>query len=384
MDALSTLIEEGRPEWYEALCGYCDGKAASWTFAALDPGGGRAKERLLAALWAALGRADRDSAGVFRGPGRTLVLVHAVRLLLREDGDIRPVAGADVLAYFLRAADLVPRDAAAERGADRSAAVTLEALKVVINLVTKVDANRVLFVQQHHAEVGLLARLRATTAPGQDDMLFLLYRLLAQVTCDETNACIVRAIGDSDALRLCERDVCSVTVFDAHGTENALMPQFIHEAYTAVFNLTLHLGRLKGQRTPPTPTELAVFKKLSVNMDLILQTRSEQLKLLRQAVASCLINSPQGWEHVVDPAGLARSVRFFLAAVRDGVGSSPYQLFVFRIFFLVFSCFTSAAFSVPQQGRVCGPAPHAPDRDHGREARDARRHLRHRLPARLP
>ena len=57
MDELSALIEEGKPEWYEALCGYCDSKAASWTFAALDPGGGRAKERLLAALWAALGRA---------------------------------------------------------------------------------------------------------------------------------------------------------------------------------------------------------------------------------------------------------------------------------------------------------------------------------------
>ena len=328
MDELSALIEEGKPEWYEALCGYCDSKAASWTFAALDPGGGRAKERLLAALWAALGRADREREGPFCGAGRTLVLMHALRLLLREDGNIGPVAGAAVLAYFLRAADLVPRDCAAERGADRSAEVALEALKVVINLVTKVDANRALFVQQHHAEVGLLARLRATAAPGQDDMLFLLYRLLAQVTCDHTNAQTVRAIGDSDALRLCARDICSVAVFDAHGAENTLLPQFLHEAYTAVFNLTLHLGRLKGQRTAPTPTELAVFKTLSVNMDLVLQTRSDQLLLLRQAVAGCLINAPQGWVHVVDPAGLARAIHVFITAVRDGVGSSPYQLFV--------------------------------------------------------
>jgi len=325
MNTLSTLVENCDPSWYDNLSHFCDAKAASWSFASVDEGGAEAKERLLATLWRALLASDRDPTGPYRGSGRVLQLMNAIRLILREDGDITAVSGPEVLAYFLRAADLVPRNVEAEMNADRSPEVTVEALKVVINLVTKIDQDRALFVQAHNAEFGLIRMLNDSKAQDSPDLLFLLYRLLAQVTLDETNSAIVRAIGDSDVLKICLRDILTVPIFDKNGDEVVLVPTFLHEAFTAVFNLTLHLGRLKGNRTPPTETEREIFKEIVIVMDAILQTRSDQLKLLRNAVASCLINSPQGWVKLVNHDAVVRAVMFFLQVVRDSVGNSHFQ-----------------------------------------------------------
>jgi len=177
------------------------------------------------------------------------------------------------------------------------------------------------------------------------DLLFLLYRLLAQVTIDENNSAIVRSIGDSDVIKICLRDVSAVPIFDKNGVENVMVPTFLHEAFTAVFNLTLHLGRLKGNRTPPTDTEREIFKQISKVMDLILQTRSDQLKLLRNAVASCLINSPQGWVKLVNHDAVVRAVMFFLQVVRDSVGNSHFQLFV-AVFMSCFITFIIVLFTI--------------------------------------
>jgi len=325
MNALSALIEGRDPRWYEQLSQFCDLKFASWSFASVDEGGVQAKERLLSALWNALLVSDRELSGPFRGSGRVLQIMNAIRLVLREDGNITPVAGPEVLAYFLRAANLIPRDVEAEKDADRCPEVEVEALKVVINLVTKVDKNRALFVQVHHAEVGVIKMLHDPKSQSSQDLLFLLYRLLAQVTINEENAVIVRSIGDSDVMRLCVRDIQTVTVFDANGVETAAFPPFTHEAFTVFFNVTLHLGRLKGNRTPPTPTECQLFSSVSRIMDQILQTKSDQHRLLRQAVASCLLNSPQGWSKLVDHGGLIRAVTFFLNVLRESVGKSHFQ-----------------------------------------------------------
>jgi len=325
MNTLSTLIESQNPSWFEQLSRFCDMKAASWSFASVDEGGVEAKERLLATLWKALTFSDRDPSGPFRGSGCVLQLMNAIRLILREDGNINAVSGPEVLAYFLRAANLIPRNVPEEMNADRCPEVTVEALKVVINLVTKIDKNRALFVQFHHAEIGLIKMLQEAKLQDSPDLLFLLYRLLAQVTLDENNAKIIRSIGDSDVLKICFRDISLVPVFDANGAEIVLLPTFLHEAFTAVFNLTLHLGRLKGDRALPTETELQIFKEGSKYMGIILETRSDELKLLRQAVASCLINSPKGWSNLVSLEHLIRAVNYFLEAVRDSVGNSHFQ-----------------------------------------------------------
>jgi len=212
-----------------------------------------------------------------------------------------------------------------EKDADRSPEVAIEALKVVINLVTKVEQDRALFVQKHHAELGVIKVLQNPETQKSLDLLFLLYRLLAQVTINEDNTAIVRSIGDSEVMHLCVRDITTITVFDANRVEVAVFPPFVHEAFTTLFNITLHLGRLKGNRTTPTPTECQLFSTVSKTMDEILQTRSEQHTLLRQAVASCLLNSPEGWSKLVDHDGLLRAVRFFLEVVRENVGKSHFQ-----------------------------------------------------------
>jgi len=325
MNVLAAAIESCDPSWFEQLAIFCDHKVASWSFASVDEGGAEAKERLLAALWKALRESDKDPSGPFRGSGRVLELMNALRLILREDDNITPVSGPEVLAYFLRAADLIPRDVEEEKEADRSPEVAIEALKVVINLVTKIPKNRILFVQTHHAEHGVIKMLQDPKSEDSPDLLFLLYRLLAQVTLDDTNAKIVRSIGDSEVMRLCLRDINTVTVFDAKGVETPVFPTFVHEAFTVVFNLSLHLGRLKGSRTPPTDAECEIFSGLSKKMDLILQTRSDQHRLLRQAVSSCLLNSPQGWSKLVDHDGLVRAVMSFLNTLRESVGKSHFQ-----------------------------------------------------------
>lgn len=173
-----------------------------------------------------------------------------------------------------------------------------DALRVVINLISKVQASKATLVNECNACEGV-SRLISFTDPTDRDSLFLLYRIAVNLSID--NEHVSSALRDDDTIyRSIERDLCPLIPLVGPCDPLLFAPPVATEALKLLFILTMHGGPLAatGVETPLSERETNGLVALFPFFDATISTRNKEQNLqsqfeLKIAVVDCLLNLPK-------------------------------------------------------------------------------------------
>jgi len=320
MNDLVALLENKDPLWKDRFQQFAAIKANSWSFGSSDPGGFKAKSALLLACFHSIQDSVKGTVPVFSGEDSEFLLMFVFRIVLREEGGLECIATDEVTEHFLARFGLIP-SSSIPPGEGK---IKEEALKVIINLVSKLDAPKIAFVQKFHAHEPFLKWL--ASVPVEDESsLFLGFRCLAQISVAQENLSLLSSSGDLEVLAVCARFIQAFKVHDDSGNETLKIPAYVKDAFAASFNMLFPSSVLCRTRRPATKRELELFGQICSPMCEIFLTKGPQFNELRKAAASVIVNAPEGWENHVPKEHARIGFQFSLGSLIESIGRSPKE-----------------------------------------------------------
>ena len=281
MESIISVLTETTGAWESTLLQWCEENKDIWNIAGKY--GSAAKETFVGLLCERLMALPAEE---------TTPLLLALRLCLRDPAGLGPV---------LRNPALTTKVATIAGICGCSGKPNADALRVVVNLISKSPQAKATLVEACKACEGV-TRLISVTDPADRDSLFLLYRIAVNLSI--ANEKVAAALRKDDALyRSVERDVVPLIPLVAAGDPRLFAPPMATEALKLLFSLTMHAGPLASAAatTPLSEHEKRGLAVLFPFFDVVLSLRDRAAAAgvcpgwyeLKVAVIDCLLNLPK-------------------------------------------------------------------------------------------